>query len=107
MDNLGTFIGFAVGVMFVVMGLVLKAGKGLNMIAGYNTLNEEDKKNINGELLGELAGNMLLITAGCIFVITIALIYDKLIIVIIAVVISLIICLGGIIYGNTSPKFKK
>ena len=51
-------------ILFIVLAVVLLMGKGDNLIAGYNTASEEDKKKVNILRLRQLMAVMMVITAG-------------------------------------------
>ncbi len=51
-------------VMVLIFGLLIKFFKFYNLIAGYNTLPEDQKENVNIEGLANLVGNGLLVMAG-------------------------------------------
>ena len=61
-----------VAIVFVVLGVLIKYGKLYNLIAGYNTLSDEEKDKIDIEGIGELMKNVffamaLIVLAGIYF----------------------------------------
>ncbi|MDL2236864.1 DUF3784 domain-containing protein [Christensenellaceae bacterium OttesenSCG-928-K19] len=44
----------------LVMGIFMRQGKGLMLLAGYNTMTEEDREKIDKAALGRVAGNLLI-----------------------------------------------
>lgn len=47
-------------VLFLVLGLLIKRGKGLMLLSGYNTMSKEERNKIDKEALSKSAGNLLL-----------------------------------------------
>ena len=47
-------MGFIIGMIFIVIGVAIKYGKLYNLIAGYNTMTEEEKANYNIEKVANL-----------------------------------------------------
>lgn len=43
-----------------ILGLFIKKGKGLMLIAGYNTLSKEERDKVNKEELSRTVGNLLI-----------------------------------------------
>ena len=54
-------------IIFVVMAIVILAGKGDWMIAGYNTASKEEKETVNVKRLRLILGILLLIIAPLLF----------------------------------------
>jgi len=54
-------------VILVVMAIVILAGKGDWLIAGYNTASKEDKETVNVKRLRLIVGLLLLVTAPMVF----------------------------------------
>ena len=55
-------------ILFIVLAVVLLIGKGDNLIAGYNTASEDEKKKVDIQRLRQLMAVMMVITAafcGC------------------------------------------
>ena len=53
------FVGIFIA-LFVVLGLFFRQGKGLMLLAGYNTMPKEEREKIDKEKLGKSAGNLIL-----------------------------------------------
>ena len=47
-------MGFIIGLIFIVIGVAIKYGKLYYLIAGYNTMTEEEKANYNIEKVANL-----------------------------------------------------
>ena len=52
-----------VALMLIVMGIVILAGKGDNLIAGYNTASKEEKEKYDIKKVRRLIGGLLIVLA--------------------------------------------
>ena len=59
-DIVGLIITCALGLVMVVLAVILLRGKGANLIAGYNTMSEREKKKYDAESLSRFMGKILL-----------------------------------------------
>jgi len=95
-----------VDTLLLVAGIVLFLGKGSWMIAGYNTMNKEEKSSWNEGALARSTGKLLLVVAAYLALLVVAIWFGHEMI----VVASIPFCLAGIIawvvYVNKSPRFK-
>ncbi len=57
------FVLYITAVIFFIIGIGIRFFKWYFLIAGYNTMSEEKKKNVDIEGLGKLMGNFCIITA--------------------------------------------
>ncbi len=53
-------ISLCIAALLAIYGLFLRKGKGLMLLAGYNTLPREEREKLDNALLGRLSGNMML-----------------------------------------------
>lgn len=65
-----------VPIFFVVLGSVFSQGKGISLIAGYNTLSEEEKELYDEKALSHFMGNFCHIMAVQIFIMTASFVYS-------------------------------
>ena len=54
--------------LFVVLGIVFAAGKGANLIAGYNTASREEKAKTDEKKLLKAMAVFMFVLAGCVLV---------------------------------------
>lgn len=106
MEALGNFIGSAV---ILLIGLVLRTYNASGLIAGYNTMSEEEKSKWDERAMSRFIGDMLIISAA---VLLLCGILYMLSLVSIAYIfaswgIFMLILIFVVIYLNISPKFKK
>ena len=59
-----TINGFIFAALFIVLAVIFLMGKGDKLIAGYNTLSEEERKEVNIQRLRILMTILCVITAG-------------------------------------------
>lgn len=94
-------------VLFIVLGNVFHNGKGLSLVAGYNTMSEEEKVKINEQELLKAMGNMSFGLAFSLVFWVASSLYSRNDLFIIGLILFLVIVFGTIIYVNTSDKFKR
>lgn len=94
-------------VLFIVLGNVFHSGKGLSIVAGYNTMSEEQKAKINEQELLKAMGNMSFGLAFSLMFWVASSLYDRNDLFIIGLILFLVILFGTIIHVNTSDKFKR
>ena len=58
------FLSAILAIPFIALGIIFLMGKGDNLIAGYNTASEEERKEVNIRRLRLLMAIMMAITAG-------------------------------------------
>ena len=102
------FLGFIfTGVILIVVGLLVKLNP--NLLAGYNTMLEEKKKEIDIEKVSTIARNVLVLMGAAVIDASIIMYFFKVSKKIQVNIISLIIVLGVvilIIWSNRVPKLK-
>lgn len=93
-------------VLFIVFGNVFHSGKGLSIVAGYNTMSEQEKAKINEQELLKAMGNMSFGLAFSMMFWVASSLYGRNDLFIIGLILFLFILFGTIIHVNTSDKFK-
>ena len=61
-------VSLAIAAIFVVLGIIFAAGKGANLIAGYNTASREEKAKTDEKKLLKAMAVLMFILAGCVLV---------------------------------------
>lgn len=105
-DIIGIVICGLVVLILIMLGFVLRSGKGASLIAGYNMLPEEKKALYNEKKLCRFTGNLLFMIAFWTIIALIGGIYELLWLVKLTVVLILITAIACIIYVNTSPRIR-
>lgn len=93
-----------IAAILLVMGIVILAGKGDNLIAGYNIASKEEKEKYDIKRLRLLIGGFLIIMAPMMFIPTGEPYYESLFA---FVALTLILCAVVVALANTWAKKKK
>ncbi|WP_203364634.1 DUF3784 domain-containing protein [Bacillus sp. REN10] len=93
--------------LFLVVSIFLLMGKGSFFIAGYNTASAESKSKYNEEKLTKFMGKLMLLLSFCMLFWIFDCVYNSKLAFYIGLILFLFISAGGVIYMNTSEKFKK
>ena len=99
--NVGTIL------LLAILGLVLRAGKGAFLIAGYNTATEEEKEKTDEKKLCKAVGNLLLILAICWILPTVGIATGNKLLFWVGFVLFIVVCIIGVVYMNTGNRFSK
>ena len=97
----------AIAVPFVIMAIFLLQGKGAFLIAGYNTMSEEKRATYDEKALCRSVGRLLLAITVLMFLFPLAFSLEVMWLLYIAVVLSLILPIGYVIYANTGNRYRK
>lgn len=93
-------------VLFVILGFVFLSGKGGFLIAGYNTMSEEEKKKINEGALLKTMGKLMFALAFIMLFWIFSSIWEIDWLFYVGLVLFLLFVFGTIIRVNTSKKYK-
>ena len=105
MTTLMIVIGLAIGLPFIVLGIVFLTGRGSFLIAGYNTMSKSKKEEYDKVALCKFMGKIMIPIGILSLFIGLSDIHTWFIWVYLGVVIGL--CLFAVIYANTNNRFKK
>ena len=94
-------------VLFFVLGLLLRSGRGSFLIAGYNTASQKEKDTIDEKKLCRYTGNLMFILAGCQMFFVFSLLLENKMLMWIGVAAFLISVVGGVVFLNTGDRLKK
>ena len=94
-------------VLFLVLGLVFRSGRGASLIAGYNTASEKEKDKIDEKKLCRYTGNLMFILAGCQIVFVFSMLLKSRMLLWIGVIAFLVSVFGGVVFLNTGDRLKK
>lgn len=93
-------------ILFIILGFIFSNGKGGFLIAGYNTMTEEDKKKINESALLKTMGKLMFALAFIMLFWLFSSLWDIDWLLYIGIVLFLLLVIGTIIRVNTSKKYK-
>lgn len=100
------FHGIVVSLL-ILLGITFSCGRGLFLIAGYNTSSKEEKSHINEKLLGRFMGKLLFLLAGDWIVIALGSIFHITFLHAVGIILFVISIAGAVVYANTGNRFKK
>ena len=92
---------------FVLMGGLFARGKGLDLIAGYNTLSAREKEKYDKEKLCKAMSRMMFLLAGTWAVAAAGVYIRSNALCWAGIALFLAVIIGGVIYMNTGNRLKK
>ena len=108
MEQIAGIIIFGVlGIPGIIFGMILFSGKGADLIAGYNSLSEKERKKWNEKALCQAVGILLLIMVGCIELVGVGAILDITILKWTGGALLIIFTAGGLVYINKSKRLRR
>nr|WP_269136012.1 DUF3784 domain-containing protein [Sporosarcina cyprini] len=93
-------------VPFLIFALVLSSGKGAALLAGYNTLSEEDKANYDEPALCRFMGKIMYGVFFSLILMGASDMLDSLVFLIVGIVLLLLLIVFAILYTNSGNRFK-
>lgn len=89
---------------FVLRGIAFSCGKGVSLIAGYNTSSPEEKAAYDEKALCRATGRLMFAFAACTGVIALSAVFDHIAFLWAGIVLYAVVAIGGVVYMNTSKK---
>ena len=96
-----------IAAVFIVLGAIFGAGKGANLIAGYNTASHEEKDKHNEKKLLKAMSVFMFVLAGCFLVSALSQVLNVKPLIWIGQVLFAASLVIGLVYLNTGDRFKK
>ena len=96
-----------ISLLFLVLGLVFISGRGAFLIAGYNTMSKAKKEKYNEKALCRFVGWLLIAMIPCLLVTLAGTHFGLGWLANGGVALPIVLLVGGVIYVNTSGRFKK
>lgn len=93
--------------LFVLLGVLFAKGKGAGLIAGYNTMPQWEKEQIDERKLCTYMARLMFLLAACWLVLTLGEAVDAQWLFWLGLVLFLAACFGGVIYMNTGNRIEK
>lgn len=93
--------------LFVLLGVLFARGKGLDLIAGYNTLSAREKEKYDKEKLCKAMSRMMFLLAGTWAVAAAGDVFHTKSLYWVGMTLFLAVVIGGVIYMNTGNRCKK
>ncbi|MGM8216604.1 DUF3784 domain-containing protein [Bacillaceae bacterium W0354] len=94
-------------VPLVILGIVFMNGKGSFLIAGYNTMSQEEKEKYNIVALLKFMGKMMFALSGSMLLWVLSVAYEMSWLFVIGLALFIAMIAFMIIYINTGNRFKK
>ena len=91
----------------IVFGIILCSGRGVDMIAGFNTASPEERAKWDEKALCRGVGILLFLILGCMVLIAVISVLGTTTLVWGGLVFTAAVSVGGMIYINKSKRFKK
>ena len=97
------------GIPCLVFGLIILTGKTNFLIAGLNTMSEQERAKYNESAISKFVGWMLIAASAVLLVACIPIYFGICpnIMIIASYGIFMVMVIGGVIYANVSPRFKR
>ena len=108
MEQISAFLVSSIfAVPVIIIGIVLCCGKGAFLIAGYNTASPEEKATYNEKALCRATGVLVLVIVGSVELLMLGLVLDMTALVWGGGILMAISTVFGLIYINTSKRFRR
>ncbi len=92
---------------FIGLGIAFAFGKGLNLVAGYNTMSKEEKEKINEKALCKYMTVLMLLLAACWGVLSVGIELNLVWLFWVGFALFIGVCILYVIYLNTNNRLKK
>ena len=100
-------VNIVVTLFFVLLGILFMCGKGLDLVAGYNTLSKEEKEKFDPRALSRCMAKMMFALAGGWCVLSVGAQLGKRWLFWVGFALFLLIVLFFVIYMNAGNRLKK
>lgn len=91
----------------IIFGVILCSGRGVDMIAGFNTATPEERAKWDEKALCRGVGILLFVMLGCMTVIAVVSVLGMTTLVWGGLALTALVAVGGMVYINKSKRFKK
>ncbi len=105
--NAGLWIMIGVIILFILLGVYLSMGKGSMLIAGYNTMPEEERAKYDTKALCKAMGKLMFGLSFSMILWTVGLAIEQMSVFYIGLALFFFIIFGGLIYMNAGNRYKK
>ncbi len=104
---IGLIMSGTIFVLCTVLSIMLLKGKGINMLASYNTLSSEEKKEYDTEKMCKFMGTIMIILAFASLLLAVSYVTNNNWFISVFFGISLVLIVISIAYSNNGKRFKK
>lgn len=96
-----------VALIFTIFAIILSKGKGASLLAGYNTMSEEEKAQYDETALCKFMGKIMFGFSFSILLFALSEFLNNKIFFVIGLVLFLALLVFSLVYSNTNDRFKK
>ena len=100
-------VNIIITTMFIALGIAISKGKGINLIAGYNTMPAKEKEKIDEKLLCGYVSKLMFLLSACWVILSIGLEIKQMWLFWIGFVLFLVVTIFFVIYMNTGNRLEK
>ena len=97
----------SVVILFIILGVIFLSGKGLFLIAGYNTASKAEKAKTDEKKLCKYMARLMFLFAGCFIIVMISDVLKSMWIMALGLALLTAIAVGSVIYMNTGNRLRK
>jgi hypothetical protein len=94
-------------ILFIILGIIFIKGRGASLIAGYNTMPQEEKQKYDTAALTRFIGKMMFASSFCMLFWIVSVVYEMNWLFTLGTVLLAAIIIFMLIYINTDNRFKK
>ena len=92
---------------FILLGLLFRRGKGMSLVAGYNTMSKSQRERVDEKRLARYMSNLMFGMAACYLLIVFSAVFQSNALLWIGFAAFLIVAIVGVIYMNTGNRIMK
>lgn len=92
---------------FALLGVLFRKGKGLSLVAGYNTMSKAEREKIDRNKLARYMSNLMFALAVCFVVSSLGALLKIMVLYWIGAVVFLLVIVVGLIYINTGNRIRR
>jgi Domain of unknown function (DUF3784) len=96
-----------IAILFLIFAITLSQGKGASLLAGYNTMSDEEKAQYDGVALCKFMGKIMYGFSFSIVLFAMSEMFENQLLLIIGLVLFFTLLIFTVVYANTGNRFKK
>ena len=100
-------INIGVILLFLILGITFLKGKGIDLVAGYNTMPQQEKENIDPKALGKYMSRLMFLLAACWCVLSVGVAIEQMWLFWVGFGLFLGVVIFFVIYLNTGNRLQK
>ena len=100
-------INIGVILLFLILGIAFSKGKGIDMVAGYNTMHQQEKEKIDKKTLCKYMSRLMFLLAACWCVLSVGVAIEQMWLFWVGFCLFLAVVIFYVIYLNTGNRLQK